>query len=360
MARPKLPPNLVIRHYRTREGAQRTLYYVRFVDWKGIRRTIPAGDVLSDAKALRDRLLGQNRARVDFDAQARSAQPFTDYLQHWLELHAQKRSATRDRYSARHLAAFFARRPLDSLSVSDIEAYKRHRLTETTRHHRPPTPATVNRELALLRSVLLLAEKDRLIDRAPRFTLLEEHNQRHRVATPKEYATVLAALPVAMQPAWILARETGMRAREILSLQWEQIDQHNRLLTVHTTKEGDRKVIPLNTAALDALRRCDPQPTGNVFPFSYDSFSHQLRDNIFPRLGIQGLWFHDLRGTFISEKIADQWDRKLVRLITGHRTDYAFDRYVRPTLDTLRQVVERQRDGNRNIAEAEDEEEKPT
>jgi hypothetical protein len=35
------------------------------------------------------------------------------------------------------------------------------------------------------------------------------------------------------------------------------------------------------------------------------------------------------------------WDRKLIRTFTYHRTDYAFSRYVRPTVDALRRFIGR-------------------
>jgi integrase len=61
------------------------------------------------------------------------------------------------------------------------------------------------------------------------------------------------------------------------------------------------------------------------------------------KLGIAGLWIHDFRGTFATEKIKQGYDRALVRRITGHRTDSAFERYLRPADGDLRDVVEKSR-----------------
>jgi len=55
--------------------------------------------------------------------------------------------------------------------------------------------------------------------------------------------------------------------------------------------------------------------------------------------GITGLWIHDLRGTFATRKLRDGWDRELIKQFTGHRSDYAFRRYSRPTLDDLRRFI---------------------
>ena len=49
---------------------------------------------------------------------------------------------------------------------------------------------------------------------------------------------------------------------------------------------------------------------------------------------------HDLRQSFVTRKITEGWDRDHVKAITGHRTDKVFARYNKPSLETLRAVVE--------------------
>ena len=56
-------------------------------------------------------------------------------------------------------------------------------------------------------------------------------------------------------------------------------------------------------------------------------------------LGIKGLTLHDLRGTFVSRKLRERWDRELIKAFTGHRDDEAFRRYSRPTLEDLRSLI---------------------
>ncbi|MGH7966938.1 MAG: hypothetical protein ACRERD_34805 [Candidatus Binatia bacterium] len=73
---------------------------------------------------------------------------------------------------------------------------------------------------------------------------------------------------------------------------------------------------------------------------SCNQFSHHVAEVIFPKLGIEDLWIHDLRGLFITDKLDKKWDRKFIKMIAGHRTDHAFNRYVRPSMEQLRQVVD--------------------
>jgi integrase len=56
--------------------------------------------------------------------------------------------------------------------------------------------------------------------------------------------------------------------------------------------------------------------------------------------GVEGLWIHDIRATFATRKISEGFDRDWVKMITGHRTDNVFRRYNRPSLESLRRVVQ--------------------
>src|SRR5262249_21330728 len=58
------------------------------------------------------------------------------------------------------------------------------------------------------------------------------------------------------------------------------------------------------------------------------------------RAGLKDVHFHDLRRSFVTRKVTEGWDRDHVKAITGHRTDKVFARYNKPSLETLRAVVE--------------------
>jgi integrase len=59
------------------------------------------------------------------------------------------------------------------------------------------------------------------------------------------------------------------------------------------------------------------------------------------KAGIRGLWVHDLRGTFISRKVFEEgYDRELVKEVTGHATNSAFERYLRPSAQHMRAMLQ--------------------
>ena len=58
------------------------------------------------------------------------------------------------------------------------------------------------------------------------------------------------------------------------------------------------------------------------------------------RAKLEDVHFHDLRRSFATRKVTEGWDRDFVKAITGHTTDKVFARYNKPSLETLRAVVE--------------------
>lgn len=93
------------------------------------------------------------------------------------------------------------------------------------------TPTSVNRILATLAAALSLAEREKLIDRAPRVDLLPRDESEALVPpTEEELKAILEAaesfreIAPLMPEAIELAAETGMRAGEQFTLVWRSVD----------------------------------------------------------------------------------------------------------------------------------------
>lgn len=93
------------------------------------------------------------------------------------------------------------------------------------------TPTSVNRILATLAAALNLAEREKLIDRAPRVDLLPRDESEALVPpTEDELKAILVAaeqfreIAPLMPEAIELAAETGMRAGEQFALTWRSVD----------------------------------------------------------------------------------------------------------------------------------------
>jgi integrase len=149
-----------------------------------------------------------------------------------------KKTIRNDRYATSRLLVFFgADTPLDAIAPQRVAQYERERLTEiSVRLGRPVGPASLNRDLSILRGMLRLAVEWECLAKAPRIRLTKEPEGRltfldepaatrlladcqraatHQVVTcrsPHLYAIVTVAL------------NTGMRRGEILGLTWERVD----------------------------------------------------------------------------------------------------------------------------------------
>lgn len=53
----------------------------------------------------------------------------------------------------------------------------------------------------------------------------------------------------------VLALSTGARKMELLSLTWKDVDLKRGTITLHETKNGERRSLPLTGMALDLIRQ---------------------------------------------------------------------------------------------------------
>ncbi len=196
-------------------------------------------------KRLRRERIGPNKAAADhrlreiLSARAEgryikkspdSRTIFKDLAEWYLELPEvkAKRSYDRDGRSLLKLLPFFGERTLKDINPAMVEAYKQTRLNEPS--GRTPQhltkPATVNRELACLKTIFSKGVKNGKAEKNPTqgVKMLKENNERDRVLSSEEYVRLLAHCPAYLKPIVKLAYHTGMRQGEILNLSWGQLD----------------------------------------------------------------------------------------------------------------------------------------
>jgi integrase len=211
--------------------------------------------------------------------------------------------------------------------------------------------ATCNRKLALLRHILRMAWKEGLIEKLPAVELFQEDNERDRVLAEEEFSRLYDQAASHLKPILLCAWETGMRRGEILSLTWHRVNLRENLISLESqdTKTKRRRQVPISQKLQDTLLSLR-QAQGKVADIHQHVFLgttgnpvkniREAFDNAVDRAGLKDVHFHDLRRSFATRKVAEGWDRDYVKAITGHRTDKVFARYNKPSLDTLRAVVE--------------------
>jgi site-specific recombinase XerC len=143
---------------------------------------------------------------------------------------------------------------LSKLTTAMIEKYK----VQRSQHVKP---ATVNRELALLKHMLTKAVEWGYLKNSPgkSVRLLKEPPGRLRYLEAEQIEHLLdncddPQVPY-LRPIVKMALHTGMRLGEILGLRWDDIDLKRRLITITKTKNNERKTIPINDALYEELNR---------------------------------------------------------------------------------------------------------
>ena len=108
-------------------------------------------------------------------------------------------------------------------------------------------------------------------------------------------------------PEFDLAIHTGLRKGSMYGLTWEMVDWNGRMLNIPTSKNGEALHIPLNQAAMNALRTVDRrgEKTGRVFQSEKTgeplANSRHWFEKAVEAAGIEDFVWHDLRHCFASK-----------------------------------------------------------
>lgn len=146
------------------------------------------------------------------------------------------------------------------------------------------------------------------------------------------------------------AIQTGMRRGEIMGLTWGDIDIPNRRAYLHTSKNGEARMVPLTIQALDVLNTLGKDDSGKVFPMSLASLRNQFErarkraKPLWSEAGInpfEDLRFHDLRHEALS-RLSDAGLNVIeLSYISGHKTLSMLKRYTHPSTQVILYKLDR-------------------
>jgi len=266
-----------------------------------------------------------------------------------------KRSYDRDVLSVNRLLPYFGDRLLKDITPGIVEAYRRKRLGEPSgRSPKDSTkPATVNREIACLKTIFNKAVKDNRADRNPcqGVKMLKENNERDRVLTPEEYARLLVQCPAHLKPIVKLAYHTGMRQGEILNLTWGQVDIKEGFIKLNPEdcKTNEGRLIPLTDGLVGTFKimpRRLPRP--GQTPAEVKVFTYKDRpvgsikrafETAVKNAGLMDFTFHDLRHTAINNWRLQGHDYFRIMAVSGHKTMHVFKRYNTVSREELKALA---------------------
>jgi len=335
----------------------RDKWRIRWWDAEGRRRSATFKSKTTAQRALAKFESEAHEIRVGLRPTPIPERTFDDLADYWLEHRTSRKKSKRDDISIinKSFRPFFGGLGVAEVTLERIDAYRRHKCPDerskgpTKRGRRSDgtvSVKTLHNHLTLLISMLNLAVdlgwiKSRPTVKKPKLQPAEysyirtrEEIQRFLVEAAEEEDGVFELYAAAVY--------TGMRAGELLGLQWQDVDLERRLITVQrsydTSTKSDRiRHVPILDTLLPVLKawklRCTsptwvyPNQAGNMHQPSarvLQEHLHRVRE----RAGIEYRFrFHDLRHTFASHWMMSGGDIYRLQRILGHQSIVMTERY---------------------------------
>ena len=218
----------------------------------------------------------------------------------WLQESSHKKSIADDKMHLRILDDYLRDKTLQSVSRQEIE------VIIESRRKGGVTNATINRTLALLRSILRKAMLEwEWLDKIPHIKLLPEPKKRVRWLTKEEAEQLLAELPPHLKAMAEFSLETGLRQANVTGLTWDQVDINRQCAWIHADQAKAQRAIPVPLSQ-NAIRIIEEQRGKHVnYVFTYlgnrvIQTSTKAWYKALSRAGIEDFRWHDLRHTWAS------------------------------------------------------------
>lgn len=232
---------------------------------------------------------------------------------------------------------------LNALTDDDIASMKsKMRLwkpadKEKGKEERLLTNASINRTIGALRAVMNKAKYEwnaavAEINFEKHF--LKEPEHRTRWLSNEEAIALIDAAPAHLKNIIIFALLTGLRFRNIIDLQWEQVrfTTGEILLSVKSHRPGGKQhTVPITPAVHDLLTEIGIKQSGPVFTYKGKAIRHNIRTafkNAKKAAKISDFRFHDLRHTCASWALNNGASLSQVREMLGHSTIALTSKYA--------------------------------
>lgn len=212
-----------------------------------------------------------------------------------------------------------AAKPIGSITPQDVANWRDSRLREIK-------PASVRREMELLSAVFHIAKREwGVLSASPMegVTRPKSSPPRDRRVSDAEINKLVDAVGIDLTQktsrvvhAFRFAIETAMRAGEIAALTIPDVDRSARVATLHMTKNGSKRRVPLSSAAIALLDALPPTENKvfDVTPSQMTSLFMRAR-----RLaGVADLTFHDSRHEAIT-RLSKKLDVLTLARMVGHK-----------------------------------------
>ncbi|WP_414684499.1 tyrosine-type recombinase/integrase [Methylotenera sp.] len=258
----------------------------------------------------------------------------------WLNETSDKATHHEDVSKLKWLDKFLGDLMLEEVNLDCIDKIRSEKLKEASK-------ATVNRYLALIRSILIRACQEwEWIERTPKIRLFKESNVRERSLTIEQAKALLNELPSHQRSTVLFALTTGLRLSNVVKLEWAQVNLDLKHAWVKGNESKNRKpiAIPLNNVAIEVLQQQLGNHPERVFTYLGRPFvaaNTKAWKNALKRAGIEDFRWHDLRHTWATwQRQAGTPTHELQRL-GGWKTASMVERYAHVAPDNLEHAASR-------------------
>ncbi|HEX8749444.1 MAG TPA: tyrosine-type recombinase/integrase [Pyrinomonadaceae bacterium] len=350
---------------------QKGAWYARttITDAKGKRRNIKrrAKDK-KDAKSILKRMLKEieEQALQSVDCLNRTFNDLADfYAANYCKpaeyVDGKKVTGLRDVQRAQSVLVrfreYFGKRLLKDTTYNDVRSYYLMRLKQKTHNKRPPTIATMNRELGVLRRIFHIGVREGWLSRNPFSTgepLISpaSERRRERILTLEEEKRLLEVCQREnLRTLYICLLDTGARLSELLKhLRWRSVCFASRTLTLEamTTKTLKARQVGMTERVFQELsalwKTSTKQPDARVFNatvrIARREFSLACKAAGIPYGSPNGITLHSLRHTAATRLVKGRMPLQMVGRILGHSQPQTTYRYISSDNEATAKAVE--------------------
>lgn len=329
--------------YRLEARGKKGILWVRF--------TAPGGREVRRSSGTTDRKLATewaSRIHADLYRVARLGEKprrlWTEAVGAWFDDHRDKRSIEKDQHNLRWLEPYFGSKYLDEIDSDLILEVSTARRTEPKDKRRREdgstytdamtSQSTVDKMLALIRSILRDASRRGWVDTTPAIKLTATHHEDYRWLMRDEAEALYEELAEHLRKPYLFSLSTGLREQNVLRLEWPKVDIERKVMWVKASRAKGKKPIgiPLNGDAIDILRSQKGKSQQWVFPndqgVPYGRANNHGFKEAQVRAGIAPLRWHDLRHTWASWHVMNGTSLRALMELGGWRSYQSVLRYA--------------------------------
>ena len=253
-----------------------------------------------------------------------------------------KKSSARELSRLKNLNRFFGSFTLARLQSSMVAQFRDERLNEGL------SGSTVVKDLNTLSHIVDTAIKEWSCHisfnpvkniRRPKLNpsrtrRLYQYEEQALLAVCREHSFMMEVIVV-------FAIETAMRLGEMINLQWKDVDLSKSIATLHMTKNGEVRQVPLSRKAKELLNQL-PRHIENQAVFwrwKTSSGFETSWQRVIKKSKLVDFRFHDLRHEATSRLFEKGLSVMEVSAITGHKTLQMLKRYTHLDVEEIAQKL---------------------